>query len=111
MTEKYERQLARSLARRFPSPANEDAARAVVDDMRAWLRKQPPDLVGATEAAKILGVQTPHVTRLREQGRMPEGVPVAGSVQAYVREEVEALARELEARRKERAARRAEKTV
>lgn len=82
-------------------------------DLRNWLGKQPtaPDLLGATEAAKILGVQTPHVTRLREQGRMPEGIPIAGSVEAYLRDEVEELAAELRAERDARRRRRAERST
>lgn len=65
-----------------------------------------PFLVGTTVAAEILGIKPPHVTRLREQGRMPAPVAVQGSVEAYVREEVEQLARELSRERAERAARR-----
>lgn len=92
--------------------------KALVDRIRkgrpvlAWLRRQPtaPDLVGAQAAARILGVKTPHLARLREQERMPQGIPVEGTNDAYVRQEVEALARQLAKERAKRAARRAERS-
>jgi predicted DNA-binding transcriptional regulator AlpA len=69
------------------------------------MAKQPsqPDLIGSSMAAEILGVQKPHVTRLRRQGRMPPPVNVAGSNDVYVRSEVVALAAELEREREQRA--------
>jgi predicted DNA-binding transcriptional regulator AlpA len=69
-----------------------------------WLERQPrtPDLVGSVAAAKILGVAGPHVARLRRQGRMPEPVPIAGTADAYLRSEVEALAVVLEHEREQR---------
>lgn len=63
--------------------------------------KTPP-LVGSTAAAKILGVPTPHVARLRRQGRMPAPVPIEGTADAYVKAEVQALARELKRERRQR---------
>lgn len=78
--------------------------------LRRWLQRQrtAPDLVGATRAAEILGVQPPHLARLRRQGRMPEPIPVDGSVDVYLREEVVALGRQLERERKARARKRGE---
>lgn len=75
---------------------------------RDWLRRQPraPHLVGSTVAAGLLGVQPPHLARLRDQGRLPDPVPIEGSVDAYIREEIEALAKELAEERQRRAERR-----
>lgn len=77
--------------------------------LERFLERQPrfPDLVGATTAAKIMGVNAPYITRLKDQGRMPEAVPVEGSADGYIRSEVEALGGELEAGRIRRATRRA----
>lgn len=76
--------------------------------LERFLERQPrfPDLVGATKAASLMGVNPPYITRLKDQGRMPEPVPVEGSADGYVREEVLALGEELEAGRIRRAARR-----
>lgn len=74
--------------------------RVSADEARAVLREQP--LVGLVAAARLLGVRAPNVTRLRQQGRMPEGVPVEGSAMVYLRSEIEVLAGELD---KERLAR------
>lgn len=83
----------------------------VAAKIEEWLAGQPsaPRLVGSTAAAAILGVQPPHITRLKDQGRMPEPIPVEGSVDVYVRDDVQALARKLRGERKKRAARRAER--
>lgn len=67
--------------------------KATPADARAVLKDQP--LVGLTAAAKLLGIAPPNVSRLRSQGRMPEGVEVGGAAMVYFRSEVEALAREL----------------
>lgn len=79
---------------------------AVPEAFVRWLAKQPaqPELVGSSAAAEILGVQKPHVTRLRRQGRMPAPVKVEGSNDVYVRSEVVALAAELERERSQRLA-------
>jgi predicted DNA-binding transcriptional regulator AlpA len=74
--------------------------KATVADLRRALKDQP--LVGLTAAARILGIVPPNVSRLRKQGRMPDGVKVAGSAMVYVRSEVEALAKELAAERGDR---------
>lgn len=86
---------------------------AVENALARWLARQrtAPALVGTTAAAKILGIAPPHVTRLRDQGRMPDRIPVEGSVDVYVREEVEALGVELRAEREARRQRRAERTT
>jgi predicted DNA-binding transcriptional regulator AlpA len=63
--------------------------------------------VGATRAASLMGVNPPYITRLKDQGRMPEPVPVEGSADGYVRSEVLALGEELEEGRIRRARRRA----
>lgn len=64
---------------------------------------QIPELVGAKRAAEILGVYDSNIARLRRQGRMPKPVPVEGSkADAYIKTEVEALARQLERERRDR---------
>lgn len=84
------------------------AVRAAVERFLARQRTAPA-MVGATAAAEIMGIQVPHVTRLREQGRMPEAISVEGSVDVYVRDEVEVLGAELRAERAARAQRKAER--
>lgn len=85
----------------LPPGRHRDATSAAIE---RWLERQPtaPRLVGTTKAAEILGVQPPHVTRLREQGRMPEPLDVEGSVTVYVRAEVEALGDQLAEERRRR---------
>ncbi len=76
-------------------------------ELRRWLRARPEVcFVGASKAADILGIQAPHISRLRDKGRMPIPIPVDGGYQVYVRREVELLADELEAERRERARKR-----
>lgn len=67
---------------------------------RQMLKDQP--LVGLVAAAKLLGIAAPNVSRLRSQGRMPEGIAVEGAAQVYFRSEVLALAKELERERGDR---------
>jgi predicted DNA-binding transcriptional regulator AlpA len=74
--------------------------KATPAELRAALKDQP--LVGLVEAARILGVKPPNITRLREQGRMPAGVQVEGAAMVYVRSEVEALAKALARERSKR---------
>lgn len=74
---------------------------ATPTELRLCVRDQP--LIGLTAAAKLMGVAAPNVSRLRSQGRMPEGIEVEGSAMVYVRSEVEALAGELALERNERA--------
>ena len=73
---------------------------------KEWLRRQrkSPRLISARRAAEVLGVLPPHIARLRQQGRMPEVVPIEGGngEGAYVLEDVEALARVLKREREER---------
>lgn len=79
--------------------------------LRRWLEKQPtlPDLVSRQVAAEVCGINSPYVSRLIEQERWPEPVPIDGSAPAYVREEVEALAGELRREREKRERRRRER--
>lgn len=97
---------------RAVTPAVPPEARpAVKAALERFLARQPsaPFLVGTTVAAEILGIRPPHVTRLREQGRMPQPVEIQGSVEAYIREEIEELAQVLGRERAEREARRAQR--
>lgn len=93
--------------------ADADLLRRIHGDQRAeierWLAAQrtAPLLVGTTAAARILGIRPPHVSRLRDQGRMPDPIPVEGSVDVYVQEEIEELAKALAEERAARAARKA----
>jgi hypothetical protein len=84
----------------------EDERDQVEASLRRWLARQPekPDLIGATIAAGILGVYPPHITRLKAQGRITP-IPIEGSVDVYIRSDIEALAKELSAGRSARAAR------
>lgn len=79
--------------------------------LRRWLEKQPtfPDLVSRKTAADLCEIHSPYVSRLEEQGRWPDPVPIEGSAPAYVRQEVEALADELREERAAREAKRREK--
>ncbi|MGH2938290.1 MAG: hypothetical protein ACRDPE_09250 [Solirubrobacterales bacterium] len=83
----------------------------IVAKVRRWLEKQPtaPDLVGRKVAAEIIGVHSPYISRLEEQGRMPEAVPVEGTAPAYIRAECERLGEEIRKERDERDRRRKEK--
>lgn len=83
----------------------------VAERMRGFLARQRtlPDLVGVTEAAVILSLPKPRISRLREQGRMPEPAAVLSSGPVFIREEVAELAVILQGEREERAARRAER--
>lgn len=60
-----------------------------------------PDLVSSGVAARILGIQGPHVARLRRSGRLV-AVPVEGAAGVYLRSEVLVLARVLARERKAR---------
>lgn len=93
----------------------EDACRreAIHGDLsfQRWLRAQrtAPRLVSAKRAAEMMGIKPPHISRLREQGRMPDPIPVEGGNDAYVFEEVKALAGELNRERAARARRKEER--
>jgi hypothetical protein len=82
----------------------------VLADVTRWVERQPksPDLVGVAEAATILNLPKPRISRLREQGRMPEPVAELISGPVWNRQEVQALsdllAKEREAREAKRAA-------
>lgn len=105
---------ARALEKARPASTGAGASnRVALTQFMNWLRKQPraPHLLGSTAAAGLLGVQPPHISRLREQGRMPDPIEVDGSVDVYIREEVEELARELAEEREARAARRKAKAT
>lgn len=97
--------LIRCIRSALPPGKTRDAVIAAVE---RWLARQPrtPRLVGTTAAAKLLGIQPPHVSRLRDQGRMPEPIEVEGSVDVYLREEVVDLSAELHAEREQRSRRR-----
>jgi hypothetical protein len=102
--EKLLRTLERSVARRFPGPADDVAAKQVVRDVEKYLARRPefPPLVGSKASAEILEVQMPHITRFREQGRMPQEVPIEQAHPAYIKHEVEEFKKVLD---RERAAR------
>lgn len=51
------------------------------------------DVVGAAEAAQILKVEVPRITRWREKGRMPPLVATVRATPLWRREDVEILAR------------------
>lgn len=57
-------------------------------------RRNDLDLVGAVTAAKILGVPSQYIPRLRRSGRL-HGIPVEGTTPVYSRAEVRALAKQM----------------
>lgn len=69
--------------------------------LERWLSRQPrvPRLMGRAAAADLLGIKSPHIARLHEQGRMPDPVEVDGTSPVYLYEEVQPLARELQRER------------
>lgn len=91
-------------------PTGNHGREAAVAAMTRWLANQPtaPRLTGPTAAAETLGVKPPHITRLKDQGRM-NPIPVEGSADVYIKEEVEALASALHAERQARERKRAAK--
>lgn len=109
--ENFERRAREILRDELPRLVNAGEITMTVAKLGDYLRRQPrlPKLVGATAAARILGIQTPHVTRLREQGRMPKPIEVEGSVDVYFEEDVRELARDLASERDARARKREER--
>jgi hypothetical protein len=95
-----------ALRKRVPESATRDET---LDAVRKYVGEQPdqPDLVSATEAAAMMKVKPPHVTRMRQRGRMPWGIKIAGGrknpTEAYVRSDIEQLAKELAEERARRA--------
>jgi len=83
--------------------------RATAQQVRAVLAEQP--LVGASAAAKILGIPPPNIARLRKQQRLPAPIPVEGTADAYLRSEIEALAKVLRAKRRAAGGRRVPERV
>lgn len=90
--------LLSALRKSVPEAASRDET---LDAVRDYIQKQDgqPDLISATEAATILGVKPPQVSRMRQSGRMPKGVLISGGtrkepVEAYLREDIERLAKE-----------------
>jgi hypothetical protein len=76
-----------------------DADAYVVLRIRKYVERLPdqPHLVGVTVAAQILKVPKPRIMRFRNQGRLPEALHVDGpSAPVYIREEIEAFAREVQ---------------
>lgn len=93
--------------------ANGSRNRGAIDKLRRWLLRQPraPHLLSRSAAADMLGVSSPYISRLHDQGRMPDAVEVEGSAPVYVKEELEPLARELNQARRERQRRREKRKV
>ncbi len=103
--ERRERQILRE------EGSGDPEADGIGEKLAKYLSGQPqmPKLVGAKRAAEILGIHPPHISRLRDQGRMPEPIEVEGSVDVYFEADVRDLAKELEAERAERDRRREER--
>lgn len=47
-----------------------------------------PDVVGTSEAAEILGVSVPMITRYRKQGRLPKPVALLAATDVWMREDI-----------------------
>jgi hypothetical protein len=82
----------------------------VMEQVRAYLAGQPevPELVSRQQAADIMGVQSPHVSRYVTAGRLPAPIEVEGTAPVYLRSAAEALGAELADERAERERKRAE---
>lgn len=78
--------------------------------LRRWLEKQPtaPTLISRKRAAEILKVHSPYISRLHDQGRMPEPIPVEGAADVYELDPVNKLAKEMEDERAKRERKRKE---
>lgn len=81
----------------------------ILEDLGAYFDQldESPDVVGPSKAAEMLGVQPPHLARLRRLERMPEPIMVeqaSGPSSVYLRSEIEALAADLRAERADRRA-------
>jgi hypothetical protein len=87
---------------------DEGTAGAIEDEVRKALKRLPrlPKLVSRNAAAKLLGVQSPHLSAPWLAPRLPKPVKVEGSADVWIREEIVALAKELEAERAGRKSRR-----
>lgn len=88
-----------------------DQARVILARVDDWLTGQRafPKLVSASAAAALFGIKPPGIAKLRDQGRMPESIEVAGAYGVYLREDVERLARQLARERTAREQRREER--
>jgi len=85
--------LLRVLRSALPPGRDQDAACGAVE---RWIHRQPQELVGGTVASKILGTSPANVTRWAARGQMPESLHVEGTGPAYLKTDVEALARRRE---------------
>lgn len=94
---------------------SEDERRIVVEKVRARVDSYLatvsafPEMIGATQAAKVLGIHAPHLARLRDQRRLPDTVPVKGGNDVYLLDEIKALAGTLQGERAARQRRRGAK--
>ena len=70
---------------------------------RVTIRRCAGELVGAKEAAEILGVERTRIARYQREGKMPPKVEQLGSGPVFLRKEVEKMAKDRNARRAERA--------
>lgn len=97
----------------YPRGVQQDVAQGTRERVKAYLASQQraPHLVSSKRAAEMLGIHQPHLQRLRDQGRLPAGVPVEGAYEVYVREDIEELAETLREERRARARRRASRAA
>jgi len=75
------------------------------EELHEVVEDQP--LVGVVVAAQMLGIANENMGRLRKAGKLPREVPVEGmgrGGRAYVRSEVEKLARQMRREREQAAA-------
>jgi hypothetical protein len=65
---------------------------------RRATRQAVPELVGSTEAAEILGVERPRISRWREKGVLPDPVAVLKAGPIWTRAQIEGFMTERERR-------------
>lgn len=88
-------------AGRVVAEADPEAARR----LRRWFEKQPtaPKLLSRKRVAELLKVHSPYISRLEDQGRMPEAIPVEGGAPVWEEnDDLLKLAAELERERERR---------
>jgi predicted DNA-binding transcriptional regulator AlpA len=81
------------------------------EKLRRWLEKQPtaPKLLSRKRVAEFLGIHSPYISRLEDQGRMPESIPVEGGAPVWEEnDELVKLRDELTAEREKRLKKREE---
>ena len=94
----------REIRRRTREGCLNGLRRLAGDDVLLWV-EVTPDVVGVSEAAKILGWDRRRVTTYVSRGTFPEPIAALASGRVWRREDVEAFGRDRRRRRGRRIAR------